>query len=129
MARKKVFVSFDYDHDADLKMLLVNQSKLPAAPFDIWDSSVKEHMTGDWQEKVKAKMRNVDIVCVLCSTTTHTAKGVAIELQIAKDLPVPYFLLWGYKDKTCTKPTSASSTDKIYKWEWDVLEKLIHGER
>jgi len=38
MARKKVFVSFDYDNDADIKMLLVNQSKLPDTPFDIWDS-------------------------------------------------------------------------------------------
>ena len=129
MARKKLFVSYDFDNDAALKMLLVNQSKLPEAPFDTWDSSVKEHMTGDWQEKVKAKMRGVDIVCVLCSTTTHTAKGVAIELQIAKDIGKPYFLLWGYKDKTCTKPTSASSTDKIYKWEWKTLEELIHGDR
>jgi len=129
MARQKLFVSFDFDNDATLKMLLVNQSKHPDAPFDIWDSSVTEHMLGDWQTKVKARMRNVDIVCVLCSTTTHTAKGVAIELQIAKDMAKPYFLLWGYKDKTCTRPTTGSSADKIYKWEWDVLKRLIHGDR
>ncbi len=84
MARQKLFVSFDFDNDATLKMLFVNQSKHPDAPFDIWDSSVKEHILGDWQAKVKARMRNVDIVCVLCSTTTHTAKGVAIELPVAE---------------------------------------------
>ena len=129
MTRKKLFVSFDFDNDATLKMLFVNQSKHPGAPFDIWDSSVKQHMEGDWQTKVRAKMRDVDIVCVLCSTTTHTAKGVAIELQIAKDLGKPYFLLWGYKDKVCNKPTSATQGDKIYKWEWEQLKKLIHGDR
>ena len=66
---------------------------------------------------------------MLCSTTTHTAKGVAIELQIAKDVGTSYFLLQGYKDQNCTKPTSASSGDKMYDWTWPNLEKLIHGSR
>lgn len=129
MARQKVFVSFDFDNDSAIKMLLVNQSKLDDTPFDIWDSSVKEHMDGDWQAKVKAKLRNVDIVCVLCGEKTHTAKGVAIELQIAKDLGKPYFLLKGYKERTCTKPTSATTADKMYDWTWDNLKNLIHGGR
>lgn len=129
MARKKLFVSFDFDNDSALKMLFVNQTKHPDAPFDIWDSSVKEHMTGDWQSKAREKIRNVDVVCVLCSTTTHTAKGVAIELQIAKDLGKEFFLLAGYKDKNCTKPTGASSSDKLYNWTWDNLKTLIHGGR
>ena len=113
MARKKVFVSFDYDNDTTIKMFLVNQSKHPDTPFDIHDSSIKEHIDGDWQARVRNRMRNADVVCVLCGEKTHTAKGVAIELQIAKDLGTSYFLLWGYKDKTCTKPTSASAADKI----------------
>lgn len=129
MARQKVFVSYDFDNDSAIKMLLVNQSKLADTPFDIWDSSVKEHMDGDWQAKVKAKLRNVDIVCVLCGEKTHTAKGVAIELQIAKDLGKPYFLLKGYKDRACTKPTTATSADKMYDWTWENLKNLIHGGR
>lgn len=129
MARQKLFVSFDFDNDATLKMLFVNQSKHSDAPFDIWDSSVKEHMDGDWEAKVRAKLRNVDIVCVLCSTTTHTAKGVGIELKIAKDLNKPYFLLQGYQDKICTKPTTAVASDKMYDWTWENLKKLIHGNR
>ena len=129
MARQKVFVSFDFDNDVTIKMFLVNQSKLEDTPFDIWDSSVKEHMDGDWVAKVKAKIRNVDIVCVLCGEKTHTAKGVAIELQIAKDMGKPYFLLKGYKERTCTKPTTANTADKMYDWTWDNLKTLIHGGR
>jgi hypothetical protein len=129
MARQKVFVSFDFDNDSDIKMLLVNQSKLEDTPFDIWDSSVKEHMDGDWQAKVRAKIRNVDIVCVLCGEKTHTAKGVSIEMQIAKDLGKPYFLLKGYRERVCTKPTSATTSDKMYNWTWDNLKTLIHGGR
>ena len=129
MARQKVFVSFDFDNDLTIKMFLVNQSKLEDTPFDIWDSSVKEHMDGDWIAKVKAKIRNVDIVCVLCGEKTHTAKGVAIELQIAKDMGKPYFLLKGYKERNCTKPTTANTADKMYDWTWDNLKTLIHGGR
>lgn len=129
MIRKKVFVSFDYDNDAAIKMLLVNQAKHPDTPFDIWDSSVKEHLDGDWEAKVRRKIRDADIVCVLCGEKTHTARGVSVELRIAKEVGTPYFLLWGYSGKTCTKPTAASATDKIYKWEWEILKKLIHGER
>lgn len=129
MARQKVFVSFDFDNDLTIKMFLVNQSKLEDTPFDTWDSSVKEHMDGDWVAKVKAKIRNVDIVCVLCGEKTHTAKGVAIELQIAKDIGKPYFLLKGYKERTCTKPTTATTADKMYDWTWENLKTLIHGGR
>ena len=129
MARQKVFVSFDFDNDLTIKMFLVNQSKLEDTPFDIWDSSVKEHMDGDWVAKVKAKIRNVDVVCVLCGEKTHTAKGVAIELQIAKDMGKPYFLLKGYKERTCTKPTTATTADKMYDWTWENLKTLIHGSR
>lgn len=128
MNRKKVFVSFDYDYDSDIKMLLVGQAKNEDTPFDIWDSSVKAHLTGDWQAKVREKIRNVDVVCVLCGTRTHLATGVSIELQIAKELRKPYFLLHGYKDKTCTKPSSGSN-DTMYSWTWENLKALIHGGR
>ena len=38
----KAFISFDYDHDMDLKTLLVGQAKNSDTPFEIADYSVKE---------------------------------------------------------------------------------------
>ena len=35
--KKRVFVSFDYDHDSDLKTLLVGQVRNPDSPFEIAD--------------------------------------------------------------------------------------------
>lgn len=127
--KKRAFISFDYDNDSDAKLMLVGQSKKPDSPFEFKDNSVKDHLTGDWEDKVKKRMDNVDIVIVLCGTKTHTAKGVAAELTIAKSKSKPYFLLAAYSDKACTKPTSARSTDKLYKWTWDNLKKLIVGGR
>lgn len=128
-AKKRVFISFDFDHDEGTKIMLAGQAKLPDSPFDFSDASVREHLTGDWKDKVRNRMDNIDVVIVLCGEHTHKAGGVAAELTIAKEKGKPYFLLWAYADKTCTKPTSAQSVDKIYKWTWDNLKALISGGR
>jgi hypothetical protein len=129
MAVKRAFISFDFDHDEDLRNLLAGQSKHPDSPFEIRDRSLKEPLTGDWKDKVRRRMDNIDVVIVICGEHTHTAAGVAAELTIAREKEKPYFLLWGRNGRTCSKPTSALSTDKIYKWTWDNLKSLISGAR
>lgn len=127
--KKRVFISFDYDHDEGIKTMLAGQAKLHDSPFDFKDASIKEPLTGDWKEKVKRRMDNIDTVAVLCGEYTDKASGVAAELSIAQEKNKDYFLLAGYADKTCMKPTSAKSSDKIYKWTWDNLKVLIGGGR
>lgn len=127
--KKRAFISFDYDNDEQAKIWLAGQANNPNSPFDFKDNSVKDHLTGDWRQKVRQRMLNVDVVIVLCGTKTHTARGVADELAIAKELNKPYFLLAAYSDKGCTKPTTASTNDKMYRWTWDNLTNLIDGLR
>jgi len=127
--KKRAFISFDIDHDEGAKIMLAGQAKLEDSPFDFKDNSVKEHLTGDWKEKVRRRLDNVDVVIVLCGTQTNTATGVAAELTIAKEKGKPYFLLAANSDKTCTKPTSASASDKVYNWTWPNLKALIAGGR
>ena len=129
MAKPRVFISFDIDHDADAKMLLVGQSLHDDSPFEFKDASVKDHLPGDWKDKVRRRMDNIDIVIILCGTMTHTAKGVAAELEIAREKGKTYFLLAAYSDKDCTKPSNATTDDKVYRWTWDNLKTLIHGGR
>lgn len=129
MATNRAFISFDFDHDEDLRNLLAGQSKHPDSPFEIKDRSLKEPLTGDWKDKVRRRMDNVDVVIVLCGEHTHTASGVAAELIIARDAKKPYFLLNGRSDKGCTKPTSALDSDKLYRWTWDNLKSLVGGSR
>lgn len=40
--KTKVFVSFDYDHDEDLKILFCGQAEHDDTPFEITDVSVKK---------------------------------------------------------------------------------------
>jgi len=127
--RLRAFISFDYDHDSDLKTMLVGQARHADTPFVIADWSVKEHQTGNWKEKVRRRIRAVDVVIVLCGNRTHTATGVSEELRIARAEGKPYFLLAGRRNGRNKKPMSARTSDKLYHWTWDNLKVLIHGGR
>jgi hypothetical protein len=125
----RVFISFDYDNDPDLRTLLANQAKFEDSPFEIADWSVKEAFTGNWQEQVRKRIRQVGQMAVICGHHTDRATGVAAELRIAREEDKPYFLLRGRSSGTVKKPTSALGTDKIYDWTWPNLKLLIGGAR
>lgn len=125
----RVFVSFDFDHDEDLRNLLIGQAKNPGSPFEIADWSVREPETGDWQAKIRARIRQVGQVAVICGHHTDTATGVAAEVKIAREEDKPYFLLAGRSSGTNKKPTTALGADKVYNWTWENLTTLIAGGR
>lgn len=129
MATKRVFTSFDFDHDSDLRTMLVGQAKNPDSPFELADWSVKEPMTGDWKERVRTRIKSTDLMIVICGEHTDTATGVSAELSIAQEEKKAYFLLSGRAEKTCKKPKAAKDSDKMYKWTWENLKKLIGGGR
>lgn len=129
MSKQRVFISFDYDHDSDLKTLLVGQAKNPDSPFEITDMSIKETIAKDWKENARRRIKGCDVVIVICGKCTNSASGVSAELKIAQDENIAYFLLWGRSAETCVKPVAAKSTDKIYKWTWENLKNLIDGAR
>ena len=129
MKKAKIFTAFDFDNDEDLRNLLIGQSRNQDSPFEMADWSVKEAMTGDWKEKVRKRIRVVDQVVIMCGEHTDRATGVSAELKIAQEEGKAYFLLYGRSSKTCKKPKSAKSCDKMYEWTWDNLKKLIGGGR
>ena len=127
--KKRVFISFDYDNDADLKMLLVGQSRNSDAPFEITDMSIKETIANDWKGNARRRIKGGDVVVVICGYKTNTARGVSEEVKIAQEEGVDYFLLNGRASGRCVKPIAARNGDKIYEWTWNNLKLLIGGAR
>jgi hypothetical protein len=128
MAKVPVYISFDYDHDDDLKVLLAGQAKHPDSPFEIIDHSIKEP-SANWKENARARIKRSEQVIVICGEYTDTATGVSVEINLANEEGKPYFLLHGRKDKSAKKPTAAKGADKIYDWTWPNLKLLIAGGR
>ena len=126
--KTRVFVSFDYDHDHDLRKMLLGQAKNASTPFSFEDWSIK-HDTKGWKEDAHRRIRRSDVVVVICGHYTDKATGVAAEIKIAREETTAYFLLAGYSDGGNKKPTAALSSDKMYKWTWDNLKSLIAGQR
>lgn len=122
--KKRVFISFDYDHDLSQKNLLVGQSRLDDSPFEISDVSIKQEET-NWEDKARQKIRNADVVIILCGYYTDIATGVDKELKIARDVGTKYYFLRAYSDKTPYKPKSAYSYEVIHDWTWNNLKTLL----
>jgi len=129
MAKTRVFTAFDFDHDEDLRNLLVGQSKNEDSPFEMADWSVREPLSGDWRKKVRERIRRVDQVIVMCGEHTDSCTGVCAELEITQEEDKPYFLLAGRRELNNKKPKTAKSSDKMYNWTWDNLKALIGGAR
>ncbi len=127
--KKRVFISFDYDHDNDLKNLLVGQARKDDSPFEIIDMSIKEPISGDWKANARRRIKSCDVVAVICGQYTNTASGVNAELSIAQEEAVDYFLLAGRSEGGNKKPTKAKVSDSVYRWTWDNLKALINGGR
>lgn len=129
MSKKRAYISFDFDHDSDLKILLVGQARNPDSPFEIVDMSIKEVISDNWKASARRRIKSCDVVIVICGQYTNTASGVSAELRIAQEEGVPYFLLAGRSQMRNVKPKAANDSDKIYTWSWDNLKLLIAGRR
>lgn len=129
MNKTRVFISFDYDNDVDIKNLLVGQSRNEDSPFSIVDMSIKEPIDYNWKDNARRRIKSCDVVAVLCGEKTNTATGVSAELKIAQEEQVPYFLLCGRTTGKVVRPLAARNSDKLYRWSWDNLKILIAGGR
>ena len=129
MTTKRAFISFDFDHDEELRDALVAQAKNSDSPFEIADYSVREAFESKWRDKVRDRIRKTDLTIVICGEHTHTDRGVAAELTITQEEQKPYFLLRGRPRRVCTKPGAARKSDEIHEWKWKILKKLIGGRR
>lgn len=123
MAKKKVFVSFDFENDKVIKDFIIGQSNLPDSPFEVRDWSLKEAAPEkDWEEKAKAKIRGCDIVIVMVGPRTYKAHGVLKEVAMARELGKKIVQIIGYKDGNYTRVEGAGI---LYAWSWPTLKTLL----
>lgn len=122
MAKKKVFVSFDFDNDKILKEFLIGQAKLPNSPFEVVDGSLKEAAPEkDWQIKAEQRIGRADIVIVMVGSKTYKASGVLKEVSIARKLKKTIVQVIGNQDNYTAVPNAG----RLYKWNWENLKNIL----
>ena len=123
MAKKRVFVSFDFDNDKALKEFIVGQARNPDSPFEIIDTSLKEAAPmKTWEEKARLAIRSSDLVLVMVGPNTYRAPGVLKEVDMAREEAKDIVQVIGYRDGNYTAVPNAG---RLYRWDWDNLKKLL----
>lgn len=120
MAKTKVFVSYDYEHDSDMKNSLINQSKRADSPFSINDLSLNEKTT-NWQQKARKTIEKCDVFVVLLRENTHQASGVIREVRMAREIGKRRFQL---REKG-HNPQSLQDAGEVVAWTWNNLKKYL----
>ncbi|MBX3360384.1 MAG: hypothetical protein KF705_02935 [Phycisphaeraceae bacterium] len=126
MAKKKVYIAFDYD-DLGVKQNLITEAQRPECPWEFSDNSISRAVPERWAQEAERLIRESDCVIVLCGEQTHQATGVATEVQLAQKLGRRYFLLSGTRMGTPTRPNHSRADDKIWTYRWPTLQTLLTG--
>jgi predicted GTPase len=123
MAKKRVFVSFDFDNDKVLKDFIIGQSRLTDSPFEVIDTSLKEAAPmKTWEDNAREAIKRSDIVVVMLGQKTHRAPGVLKEVGMAWEEEIPIVQVIGYKDGNYIAVPNAG---RLYTWNWDNMKKLF----
>lgn len=124
MAKKKVFVSFDFDNDKTLKDFIVGQAKNSDSPFEVSDHSLKEAAPqADWEKRARAAIARADVFIVMLGSKTKTASGVLKEVAMANDQNKSRFQIIGYSNGS--EDWAVPGGGRTYGWSWENLKKLL----
>lgn len=123
VAKKRVFVSFDFDNDQSLKHLIIGQARNPEMDFDVIDHSLKEAAPEkDWADKARRAIGRCDLVLVVVGAQTHRAPGVLKEVKMAREQGIKVVQIIGYKDRAYTPVPDAG---RLYSWSHENLKALL----
>jgi hypothetical protein len=124
MAKKKVFVSFDFDNDRILKEFILGQANLKDSPFEVTDFSLKEAAPEkDWLAKAHSAISRAEVFIVMLGPSTKKAPGVLKEIKVADELMKIKFQINGYRDGSAD--WAVPDAGRVYRWDWENLKKLL----
>ena len=124
MAKKKVFISFDFDNDKTLKEFIIGQAKNPDSPFEVSDHSLKEAKPEkNWLDHASRAIGRSDVFIIMLGPITKNASGVLKELSVAIEKGKPKFQIIGYKNGT--SDWAVPGGGRTYSWDWSNLKQLL----
>ncbi len=127
MSAIRIFTIFDLDNDRDLHDLLVEESQAGASGFEVTARSGGGTMNERWTARARNGIAAAEEVIVICGEHTNSSPRVTAELRIAQEEGKPYLLLWGRRERMCTRPVGARPDDTMYSWTRDILRAQLNA--
>ena len=121
MPNLRIFISFEFDKDKDLKSNFVRQAR-DYTPHRVEDCSLREaYPDSEWKDKASKSIRRCDLVIVLVGQDTHNAPGVRTEIDIARGLGKPVFQVVPQG-----RPYDGlSDVEDRIRWKWKKVNRKI----
>ena len=124
MAQVKVFVSFEFGKDNELRHNFYKQSA-EHSDHKIKNYSLKEpykpHDDKAWLRKARRLISQSDLVIVVTGQDTHNAPGVEKEVMVAHQEDKPIFQI---RPKNSTGGAVRGVRDEI-PWKWKKIDAKI----
>ncbi|WP_439894197.1 TIR domain-containing protein (plasmid) [Ralstonia sp. 25C] len=126
MTDPRAFISFDFDNNANEKVLFAGQTKNSKTPFSIQDWSSKSSLPqSQWEALIKDKINKCDMLIVLVGKNMATATGVVKEIKMATGQNVPVFGVYvGGANSSSTLPEGLARSRTI-SWDWNDIASAI----
>jgi hypothetical protein len=123
----RVFLSFDFDHDAGSKLYFAGQgNRKSPAPYTIGDWSSKTALPqAVWEAQIADKIAHCHLMIVLVGTRMASASGVAKEIQFAKNADVPTFGVYVDGAGKNTMLPSGLPRNRTIGWHWVDIDAAI----
>lgn len=123
MPTLRIFVSFEFDKDNNLKNAFFKQAK-EHTQHRIKNESLRESYPDEgWQQKARKAIEKCDVVVVLIGEDTHNAPGIKTELQIARRLKKPIFQVRP-QERTYT---GVQSLGEPIPWKWKRINEELNA--
>lgn len=122
MPRLKIFVSFEFDKDRDLRGQFYKQAKPHARRYRISNCSLREaYKAQEWKDKARAAIRECDAVIVLVGQDTHNAPGVRTEVDMARSFGKPTLQV-----RPSGRPyKGVPGVKDLIPWKWRRIEQWL----
>jgi hypothetical protein len=131
MARKTVFISFDYDNDRNYKNLLLAWDKNNEFDFQLYDGSLKEPINSTNAAYIKAQIRPKIAAAThfLCIVGKASSKSEWIEWEIDQAITGKKKLIAVKIEKDFTTPLALYNQGATWalSFNFDAIKKAVES--
>ena len=118
MSALRVFVSFEYDKDNNLKNSFLQQAKENTQHRVVNCSLNERYETDEWKLRARNAIRECDVVVVLVGQDTHNAQGVIVETDMARSFGKPVIQV---SSKNRRAYRGLTRLDDPIPWKWAAI--------
>lgn len=127
MADPRAFISFDFDHNEDERILFVGQCKNEKTPINIQDWSSKSALPQSiWEAQIEEKIKKCNMLIVLVGKHMASANGVTKEIKMAIKNNIPVFGVYVGGANENSKLPEGLRRNRTIKWTWNGIAGAIN---